>query len=80
MAPELGNPVFEQSAKDELIIRTIRYGRKGTAMPAFQRPDAPVLADQDIADVLSFLRSLVPPKPTALSQNEILSVPFGVQP
>ena len=80
MAPELGNPVFEQSAKDELIIRTIRFGRKGTAMPAFQRADAPVLADQDIADVLSFLRSLAPAKPTALSQNEILSVPFGVQP
>jgi cbb3-type cytochrome c oxidase subunit III len=58
MAPEIGNPVFQQAAPDEFIIRTIRNGRVGTAMPAFQRPDAPALGDQDIADVLAYLRTL----------------------
>jgi cbb3-type cytochrome c oxidase subunit III len=58
IAPEIGNPVFQQAASDEFIVRTIRNGRMETAMPAFQRPDAPVLGDQDIADVLAYLRTL----------------------
>ncbi|HVO82747.1 MAG TPA: c-type cytochrome [Terriglobales bacterium] len=57
-APEIGNRVFQQAATDEFIVRTIRNGRVGTAMPAFQRPDAPALSDQDIADILAFLRTL----------------------
>jgi cbb3-type cytochrome c oxidase subunit III len=57
MAPEIGNPVFQRSASDEFIVRTIRNGRIGTAMPAFQRADAPALTDQEIADLLAFLRA-----------------------
>ena len=58
IAPEIGNPVFQQAATDELIVRTVRNGRIGTAMPAFQRKDAPAFSDQDVADVLAYLRSL----------------------
>ena len=58
IAPEIGNPVFQQAATNEFIVRTIRNGRVGTAMPAFQRPEAPALSDQGIADVLAFLRTL----------------------
>jgi mono/diheme cytochrome c family protein len=58
IAPEIGNPVFQQVATDEFIIRTIRNGRIGTAMPAFQRNDAPAFRDQEVADVLAYLRTL----------------------
>ncbi len=58
VAPELGNPVFQQSATDEFIVTTIRSGRPRTAMPAFERPDAPALSDQDIGDLLTFVRTL----------------------
>jgi cbb3-type cytochrome c oxidase subunit III len=57
IAPEIGNPVFQKAATDEFIIHTIRNGRQGTAMPAFERPDAPVFTDQDVADVLAYVRT-----------------------
>jgi cbb3-type cytochrome c oxidase subunit III len=58
MAPEIGNPVFQESATNEFIIRTIRDGRVGTAMPSFQRAEAPAFTDRDLADVLAYLRTL----------------------
>ena len=58
LAPEIGNPVFQHAASDEFIIRTIRNGRIGTAMPAFQRAEAPALSDQNLADLLAYLRTL----------------------
>jgi mono/diheme cytochrome c family protein len=58
LAPEIGNPVFQTAANDDLILRTIRFGRVGTPMPAFQRADGAVFSDQDLADVLAYLRSL----------------------
>jgi len=60
IAPEIGNPVFQQSATDEFIVHTIRFGRQNTPMPAFQRPDAPALSDQDLADLLVFIRTWRP--------------------
>ena len=69
LAPEIGNPVFQQAASDEFIVRTVRDGRAGTAMPAFQRPEAPALGDQEIADVLAFLRSLAPAHPALVTQT-----------
>lgn len=57
IAPEIGNPVFQRAASDEFIVRTIRNGRLGTAMPAFQRAEAPALTDQEVADLLAFLRT-----------------------
>ncbi len=68
IAPEVGNPVFQQVATDAFIIQTIRFGRERTPMPAFQQPGAPVLSDQDLADVLSFLRSFAPTRDKAVAQ------------
>ena len=58
IAPEIWNPVFQRAATDEFIIRRPSDGRVATAMPAFQRPEAPTFGDQDIADVLAYLRTL----------------------
>lgn len=69
MAPEVGNPVFQQAAGDEFIVQTIRNGRAGTAMPAFQRSDSPAFSDQNIADILAFLRSLAPAGSTVVSRS-----------
>ncbi|MBZ5597446.1 MAG: c-type cytochrome [Acidobacteriia bacterium] len=81
LAPEIGNPVFQRAATDEFIIGTIRNGRVGTAMPAFQRPEAPTLGDQDIADVLAYLRTLGEQKGrNAIAQNVTLSAPPGGRP
>ncbi len=81
MAPEIGNPVFQQAAPDEFIIRTIRNGRVGTAMPAFQHPDAPALGDQDIADVLAYLRTLSSHRERkAMAQNTATVAPSGGKP
>lgn len=70
IAPEIGNPVFQKAATDEFIARTVRSGRQGTAMPAFQRPDAPAFSDQDVADVLAYVRTFGQHKrEKALAQN-----------
>lgn len=58
MAPELANPTFQQAASDEFIVTTIRFGRQGTAMPAFQRPGTTGLSDAEIADLLAYVRFL----------------------
>lgn len=58
VAPEIGNPVFQEAASDAFIVRTIREGRAATAMPAFQRADAPALTDGDVGDLLAYLRTL----------------------
>jgi cytochrome c oxidase cbb3-type subunit 3 len=81
LAPEIGNPVFQRAATDEFIIRTIRNGRIGTAMPAFQRLEAPALGDQDIADVLAYLRTLGEPRrQKAMAQNATPTAPAGGRP
>ncbi|HKB38812.1 MAG TPA: c-type cytochrome, partial [Gemmataceae bacterium] len=40
LAPSLSNSVFQRTASDEFLVRTIVNGRADTAMPAFQRADA----------------------------------------
>ncbi|HEX9111078.1 MAG TPA: c-type cytochrome, partial [Terriglobales bacterium] len=81
MAPEIGNPVFQQAATDDFIIRTIRNGRTETAMPAFQRPDAPALSDQDLADLLAYVRTLREAGgKKAMAQNTTSATPSGGKP
>ncbi len=58
VAPELANPIFQQTASDDFIVTTIRHGRQNTAMPTFQRPGASGLTDQEIADLLAHIRAL----------------------
>jgi mono/diheme cytochrome c family protein len=58
VAPNLGNPVFQKSASSRFIALTIVNGRADTAMPAFQRPGAASLTDDEIRDLVSHVRSL----------------------
>jgi mono/diheme cytochrome c family protein len=58
LAPTLGNPAFQNSASDEFIARTILSGRPDTAMPAFRRAGAAGLGDDEIRDLVAYLRSL----------------------
>ncbi len=58
MAPSLGNTVFQATASDDFITRTIRRGRPDTAMPSFQREGADSLGDDEIRDLLAHVRSM----------------------
>ena len=58
VGPQIANPVFLDSATDEMLFQWIGYGRPGTAMkgflPAAQGPVA--LRRGQIADVIAYLR------------------------
>lgn len=56
LAPALSNSVFQKTASDEFILQTIVNGRADTAMPAFQRPGADGLTDEELHDLLAHLR------------------------
>jgi mono/diheme cytochrome c family protein len=58
LAPSLANPIFQKTASDQFILRTIRRGRPDTAMPSFQRDGADGLTDGEVRDLLAYLRSL----------------------
>jgi mono/diheme cytochrome c family protein len=58
VAPNLANPVFQKTASNTLIARTIVNGRADTAMPAFQRDGCAGLTDEEVRDLLSYIRSL----------------------
>ena len=50
-------------------------------MPAFERTEAPAFSDQDIADVLAYLRTLGEAKgQKAMAQNAISGTPSGGKP
>lgn len=72
IAPEIGNPVFQKAATDEFIIYTIRNGRLGTAMPAFERSDAPAFTDQDVADTLAYVRGFGVHKREKAAANNVM--------
>jgi mono/diheme cytochrome c family protein len=59
LAPTLTNPTFQASASDEFLADTIRNGRADTAMPAFQRDGVPSLSDQEIGDLIAFIRAML---------------------
>jgi mono/diheme cytochrome c family protein len=58
LAPSLSNPVLQQSASDEFLARTILFGRPDTPMPAFRRAGAQGLGDEDVRDLIAYVRSL----------------------
>jgi cytochrome c oxidase cbb3-type subunit 3/ubiquinol-cytochrome c reductase cytochrome c subunit len=76
LAPDLANPVFQASADDAFLARTIRNGRTDTAMPAWSRPGADGLSDQEIGDLVAYLRTLgAPAAVPALARGEPGSSP-----
>jgi mono/diheme cytochrome c family protein len=58
VAPNLANPVFQKSIDGRFIARTIVNGRSDTAMPAFQRPGAASLTDEEVRDLVAYVQSL----------------------
>jgi mono/diheme cytochrome c family protein len=58
LAPSLSNPIFLQTANDEFLARTIVNGRADTAMPAFKREGADGLTDDEVRDLVAYVRSL----------------------
>lgn len=52
-APSLNNPVFLETASDGFIRHAIANGRRGTVM----QPYAGLLTDQEIDDLVAFIRS-----------------------
>jgi cytochrome c oxidase cbb3-type subunit 3 len=58
LAPDLANSVFQKTATDDFLLRTIANGRADTAMPAFRRDGADGLTDEELYDLLAYLRSL----------------------
>lgn len=53
IGPSLDNDGFQSLVSDEFLVRSIRDGRPGTAMPAWRDLEA-----RDLADLVSFIRSL----------------------
>jgi len=71
-AVKLNNPVFQETASDGFISYAIENGRRKTQM----RPYKNVLKDQDIDDVVAFIRTLKikdPFQETVAADNEELS-------
>jgi mono/diheme cytochrome c family protein len=53
----LRNPVVQKEADPEFLAITVRDGREGTHMAAFGRKGVG-LKDQDIVDVITYVRTL----------------------
>lgn len=58
LAPTLSNTVLQKSASDDFLARTILFGRPDTPMPAFRREGAQGLTDEEVRDLVAYLRSL----------------------
>lgn len=59
MPPSIVNKGFLESASDAMLFNTIKFGRKDTVMPSFATQD---LNDQDIYNIITYLRSIKPDK------------------
>ncbi len=57
----LTNPVVQKELDPEFLARTVRDGRSGTPMPPFGE-EGLGLSDQDIADIVSYVRTLAQKK------------------
>lgn len=65
LAPSLANAVFQKTASDALILQTIAGGRIDTAMPAFRRDGADGLSENELRELLAYVRSLGAPRTAA---------------
>jgi cytochrome c oxidase cbb3-type subunit 3 len=54
MPPALNNPGFQNAAPDAMVAKIIKEGRPSGIMPAFRNE----LSDEDIADVVAYVRQL----------------------
>jgi cytochrome c oxidase cbb3-type subunit 3 len=57
--PAIGMAGFLNAASDDYIFQTVKQGRAGTAMKPFMGPEGVAnLTKDDVADIISYLRSL----------------------
>ncbi|EDM80924.1 hypothetical protein PPSIR1_28478 [Plesiocystis pacifica SIR-1] len=56
-ANALSNQEFLRIASDDFLATSIRYGRPGTSMSAWGEDKAGPLSDQDIDDIVTFIRT-----------------------
>lgn len=70
--PTLNSKEFLSAADNELIARTVKNGRPGTAMPAWAEENGGPLRSDQIDDVVAFIRSW---EPTAPSAPKVTSTP-----
>jgi mono/diheme cytochrome c family protein/rhodanese-related sulfurtransferase len=60
-APSLRSETFLASASDQFFWRSIREGRPGTAMAGYARDLGGPIDDEEIGEIIAFLRSNGPP-------------------
>jgi len=73
IASSLSNIGFQRAASDEMIWRTLAYGREGTPMPSFLKQG---MSEQQISDLVAYVRTLkVEPTP----MHEVEPVPSFLQ-
>jgi mono/diheme cytochrome c family protein len=58
VGPKLVGDKFVQAGPDQNIYNTIANGRPGTAMPAWSKAKGGALSDQEIYDLIAYLKSL----------------------
>ncbi len=57
-ASDLANSAFQETASDDFIVETIRNGRDNTLMQPFQEPGGKGLKEDELADLLAYVRQL----------------------
>jgi len=70
IATSLSNSGFQMAASDEMIWRTLAYGREGTPMPSYLKQG---LSEQQISDLVSYVRTLKDTKAPAHETEEVPS-------
>lgn len=80
IAPALNNPGFLASATDTMIKDTLIYGREGTPMTSSLVAG---LEEEDINDVVSYIRSLQKPENVSVDEKDIDNIivvdsPYGL--
>jgi len=73
IATSLSNSGFQLAASDEMIWRTLAYGREGTPMPSYLKQG---LSEQQISDLVTFVRTM---KHTQTPVHETEDVPSFLQ-
>ena len=73
LAPALNNPGFLASATDTMIKQTLLEGREGTPMNPFKGKK---VKDQDINDIVSYVRSFEKGQKPSTSEKEPLTIVY----
>lgn len=81
IAPALNNPGFQAAASDQMIKATLMNGRPGTPMVSFLDKG---LSEQDVNDVVAFVRTLKHPEPSpqpagAMAPTTVYDSPYSLE-